>query len=86
MIKVVHVVWEDASSTQDWRDKEDFQALIDSDLLLVDSVGMLAAETDKKILLVMSAGNLITGTIQIPRACVRKMDTICTLPISLELE
>ncbi len=41
MIDIVHIRWVDASSTQDWREKGDLKEMIASDLLHVDSVGML---------------------------------------------
>ncbi len=86
MIDIVHVTWVDSSSTNDWREKSDLKEMIEGELLHIDSVGMLLCCNDVKVILVQSAGGHITGTIEIPRACVKEMKTIYTLPISFELD
>jgi hypothetical protein len=53
--------------------------------MVIDTVGLLAYESETKIILLQSIGDgEIDGIFEIPRACVKSIKTLATLPIDLE--
>jgi hypothetical protein len=84
MTKVVHVRWHDSSAIYGWRSIERLKRYSKDRLMIIDTVGLLAFESSKKIILLQSTSpDEIDGIFEIPKGCIKSMKTICKLPIEI---
>ncbi len=76
-MKIVHVKWVDAASVAGWRSQKALKEFITGNLDAVDSVGMLAYEDDKKVVLIQTnAVNEVMGLFEIPKGCIKSIKKI----------
>lgn len=79
-MKVVHLIWRDSESSNEWTPVED----IGEELELTHSVGLLIKETETYLLLALSFDpetESINNHKKIPRVAIEKMRTLCSLKI-----
>jgi hypothetical protein len=87
MLRVVHVTWEDPCFVgSGWMARADFEEWVKADTARSDSVGILAYETDRFIVLLQSVGeNQVADAVKISRAAIREVREIGQVPLTLEL-
>jgi hypothetical protein len=69
--KYVFVRWVDASNTSGWKDINQKESLLAE--CIVNTIGLLAAENDKSLLVALSgSGDDILGTLTIPKGWIIK--------------
>lgn len=86
-MKVVHVRWSDSSAVYGWRSLGKLKTYVADKLLIIDTVGLLVFESAEKVLLIQSVSkDEVDGVFEIPRACIRSMRTLRTLPVELEVD
>jgi hypothetical protein len=87
MTRVVLIKWVDASAAGGWHDKKELQRHLKSDLSICESVGMLVERKNKdKVTIIQTFGtNQVSGVFEIPRECIRSVETLCSLPITIEV-
>lgn len=86
MIRVVRVRWVDAAAAPGWHDKGQLIDQLEREPTLCDSIGMLVERKNKdKVTIIQTIGqNETSGVFEIPRDCIRSVETLCTLPITME--
>lgn len=87
MIRVVRIQWHDAAAAPGWHDKDQLTDQLEREPTLCDSIGMLVERKNRdKVTIVQTAGqNEVTGVFEIPRDCIKSVETLCTLPITIDV-
>jgi hypothetical protein len=88
LIRVVLIKWRDAAAAAGWHDQSQLAEQLERSPTLCESVGLLVERRNKeKVTIIQTVGaNEVSGVFEIPVACVQSVETLCTLPVSLELE
>lgn len=86
-MKVVHVIWKDPAHTHSgWLTKADFNDWLNEGIKPIDSVGMLAHETNDFIVLLQSVGNdNVADAVMISRSAIQEIRVIGEVEIELVL-
>lgn len=85
MLKVVHVTWRDPCfAGTGWMSQTDFEAWVNADVALSDSVGILAYESDSVVVLLQSVGEKqVADGLKISRSAILQIRELGEIPISL---
>lgn len=80
-LTVVHLTWIDSESINEWCELEELNYSFSE----VHSVGILIFEDEEKFILSVSydaASDSANGIMLIPKAAVRKVETLCTIQMN----
>lgn len=85
MTRVVRIRWVDAAAAPGWHDQSQLTDQLEREPTLCDSVGMLVERKNKdKVTIIQTIGqNEVSGVFEIPRDCIRSIETLCTLDIAV---
>jgi hypothetical protein len=86
MTRLVLIKWYDSASASGWHSKEQLNEQLESESTLCQSVGLLVERKNKdKVTIVQTCGvNEVIGIFEIPVGCIRSVETLCSLPITIE--
>lgn len=87
MTRVVLIRWHDAAAAPGWHDQSQLADQLTRPPTLCDTVGLLVERKNKdKITVVQTVGqNETSGVFEIPTSCIQSVETLCSLPITLEV-
>ena len=87
MTRVVLIKWQDAAAAPGWHDQSQLSEQLERPPTLCESVGMLVERKNKeKVTIIQTIGqNETSGVFEIPRACIQSVETLCSLPITIEV-
>lgn len=87
MTRVVLIKWYDAAAAPGWHDQTQLANQLEQPPTLCDTVGMLVERKNKdKVTVIQTVGqNETTGVFEIPRSCIQSIETLCSLPITIEV-
>lgn len=87
MTRIVRIQWEDAAAATGWHDRGQLASQLQAPPTLCESVGYLTEREHKgKVTLVQTIGsNEVSGVFEIPTGCIKSVETICTIPITIDL-
>ena len=72
--KLVQINWMDTSAHNEWYDRDELEAIVDGDLLMMQSVGWLVKLDDEQVVIARTIGDShADGVLKIPRAVVVDM-------------
>lgn len=85
-MKVAHIQWIDSESLRGWTEKDEFKKFIEATPEPIHSVGFLAYEDEKSVVLLQTVGDNVTEMIKIPKAVIRYRAILAELDVDLDLE